>query len=105
MADEALTLQQIGEAVWGTHWLAEMGKAIGVGDRSMRTWASDHGAPQIPPSLEDDLHDALQARIKDINGVLERLAKVGIDRRAAAPQGFQTQVYSTMRKPGEHRKR
>jgi len=102
---ETLSLRQIGEAAWGSHWMTDMASALSVGDRTMRHWTSDTGAQDIPADLEDELRDALLERVRVIQDMVLQLETVGIDRTPVQAEGFQTQVYTTMRRPGERRKR
>ena len=105
MSEGPLTIRQVGEAGWGEHWLGPMGTAISVGDRTMRHWSGDNGAPEIPLGLEDELIDVLEERKREIDRVIKILGESGLDRTPVVTGGFQTTVYPNMRKPGERRKR
>jgi hypothetical protein len=57
---DAILLRQIGEALYGQAWQAELSREIGVSDRSMRRWAA--GTDEIPEGVWRDVHWHAEAR-------------------------------------------
>lgn len=57
---DAVLLRQIGEALYGQAWQAELSREINVSDRSMRRWAA--GTDEVPEGVWRDIHDHAEAR-------------------------------------------
>jgi hypothetical protein len=73
----ALLLRQIGEALFGASWQAELSAQISVSDRSMRRWAS--GEDDIPPGVWRDIHYVAQSKWLTVKYFDEEIAKLLID--------------------------
>jgi Protein of unknown function (DUF1488) len=71
---DALILRQIGEALYGATWQAELSKAIGVSDRSMRRWAA--GTDAVPSGVWRDIHYHAESRWRTIQYFDEEVAKL-----------------------------
>jgi hypothetical protein len=96
-------LRQVGMALYGDQWQGPLGRALNVGDRTMRDWA--HPDAEFPAGVVDELVELCTERG---NALLKLAADLpegrveGITGRLEG--GVQTQVYSHMRRPGEKRK-
>src|SRR4051812_3800277 len=96
-------LRQVGQALYGPQWAGPLSDELQVGDRTMRHWQNDDA--ELPLGLVDELVDLCTRRG---NALLELASQLPTGRLAGLPpegDGMQTQVYGTMRKPGERRKR
>jgi len=60
----AILLRQIGEALYGPTWQADLSRAISVSDRSMRRWAA--GTDEIPDGAWRDIHYHAESRWRPI---------------------------------------
>jgi hypothetical protein len=89
-------LREIGQALFGDQWKGPLAMALNVSDKTMREW--QHDDAQIPLGVLDELRDLCAERVHLIQTTIDRVASGGA-------VGVQTQVYGTMRKPGEFRKR
>jgi hypothetical protein len=74
---DAILLRQIGEELYGPTWQADLSRAIGVSDRSMRRWAA--GTDEIPEGAWSDIHNHAYARWAPIkyfdDEIVTRLSK------------------------------
>lgn len=52
-------LRQVGEALFGLHWLMQMSAAIDVDERTLRRWA---GGQPVPPGVWKDLAEVCATR-------------------------------------------
>ncbi len=60
LTPDAILLRQIGEELYGQTWQADLSRAIGVSDRSMRRWAA--GTDEIPEGIWREIHWHAEAR-------------------------------------------
>jgi hypothetical protein len=70
---DAILLRQIGEALYGPGWQAELSRDISVSDRSMRRWAA--GTDEIPEGVWRDIHLHAEARWRPIQYFDEEIVK------------------------------
>jgi hypothetical protein len=55
-----VALKNVGEALYGEHWMGRMADDLGVSDRSLRRWAN--GSVEIPQGVWEDLLELMRFR-------------------------------------------
>lgn len=65
------TLRHIGAALYGPSWQAELAKALGVNDRTMRRWLT--GETPIPKGIGADLLPICGQRLDELEAVFDQL--------------------------------
>ena len=64
-------LQRIGLKLWGPGWPQQMAAELQISERKVRRWA--RGTFVAPASLKPRLASIMQARGKDLRGLLDEL--------------------------------
>jgi hypothetical protein len=66
-------LRLVGEALYGERWQTPLSRALGVGDRTVRRWASGEDKPK--PAIAAELAEVMRARRDKITEALEALRR------------------------------
>lgn len=64
-------LREVGEALYGPRWQADIARDIQVADRTVRRWAA--GANKVPMSVLTELRAVCRERILILQDVIDRL--------------------------------
>lgn len=71
MTQKTKLLAQVGEALFGPQWQTPLAAALGVGDRTVRRWAS--GDTEVPDGVWADIAKLCLTRAQDLIGWAGRL--------------------------------
>jgi hypothetical protein len=63
-------LHAVGPVLFGPRWQSEIGRALGVSDRSVRRWITDNS---VPDDIGPKLRRLIDARIRELRRVRDRL--------------------------------
>jgi hypothetical protein len=69
----SFTLRKAGFALYGEQWRSELGRALGVTDRTVRRWVHDEYS--IPEDTRESIVGICRERVEMINAVMRRLEK------------------------------
>jgi hypothetical protein len=69
----SFTLRKAGFALYGEQWRSELGRALGVTDRTIRRWAQDEYS--IPDEARERIVGLCRERVEMIKAVVRRLEK------------------------------
>lgn len=61
LTPDAILLRQVGEELYGATWQADLSRAIGVSDRTLRRWAGS-STDEVPEGVWLDIHRLAEAR-------------------------------------------
>src|SRR5271169_6774109 len=67
-------LRQVGEALYGAQWQADLSRDIGVSDRSVRRWLA--GTDAVPEGVWRDIHIHAEARWRTIKYFDEEIVRL-----------------------------
>ncbi|MBV5324401.1 MAG: hypothetical protein J0626_03560 [Rhodospirillaceae bacterium] len=65
----------VGQALWGSRWQTDMAKALGVNDRTVRSWEQGRCHPR--PGIYVDLMRMCLERAQDLDALAEKLKSAG----------------------------
>jgi hypothetical protein len=69
----SFTLRKAGFALYGEQWRSELGRALGVTDRTIRRWTRDEYS--IPDDVGKRVVQLCRERMEMLNAVTRRLEK------------------------------
>jgi hypothetical protein len=76
---------EVGQALYGPHWMRELARALDVNERTVRRWAAGEVEPR--PGVYGAVHELLSERAAALDPLLRRV-KVAADQTEAGGTPF-----------------